>query len=245
MFGRQRSVCHRIKGQFSLYLDDRLNPIERDTVRYHTEVCDDCRRDLESLESTVRLLHRMPVAFSPRYFTLVEAPRRQARIPFDIPRLRMATATAVIVLAVMLAGDLTGFLHTEAGSATGIANNGELAIAAPPETGVITPAITPTDTTTVEGILIEAPKADGPSSAIPESTGIASLQTPDGAGNEGASATDRNEAPQSMFAQPVQELTHEKAYPWLRPIEITFAALVFILGGLNLLVRRRKWHPLS
>ena len=134
MFGRQnKNACHRIGEMLSPYIDGHLNSVERDVVEYHLDVCESCTRELGSLKATVELLHSMPIASVPRSFTLVEAPRKQAHVPFgmsvtnwlqgmaiinttNMNRLRLATAIAAVLLLVILGGDLTGAFHTEGSS---------------------------------------------------------------------------------------------------------------------------------
>jgi len=87
----------------SPYIDGQLSPGEKDRVEEHIESCDACRRELESLRATVKLLHRVPVVSPPRSFTLAEVvPKRRA---VALGALRVATAVAVIVLAFFFVGD--------------------------------------------------------------------------------------------------------------------------------------------
>ena len=62
------------------------------------------------------MLNRMPVAILPRSFTLSEEPQRRFWDLFNTPNanwLRVATATAVVMLAFLLAGDFSGILRTD------------------------------------------------------------------------------------------------------------------------------------
>jgi hypothetical protein len=255
MFGpRRKSECKLTQEMLSLYIDDRLTAVERDLVKYHTETCKDCRLELESLEATVQLLHRMPVALAPRSFTLAQAQGRQARIPIVTPIadwmhgmaavvipntkwLRMATAAAVILLVVMLAGDLTGAFYTESNPSAP-----EIAVVTPEDEATASEQVTPTvptetpkDDVPVDPATLEAPPVTEPPEApvtigsIPQTNDATGVIMPPG------------EEALHLDSPATEDLTKENAYPWLRPLEITFAVLALILVGMNLVARRRRW----
>jgi len=98
MFSR-KSDCHKIRGMLSPYIDGELSPADSERVESHVEMCDACRRELESLRETVGLLQRVEMVPPPRSFTI--APPQPARRPaavFAFAALRAATAFAVVML---------------------------------------------------------------------------------------------------------------------------------------------------
>ncbi|MFQ5925613.1 MAG: anti-sigma factor family protein [Dehalococcoidia bacterium] len=100
---KRKSACQRSKEMLSLYIDGKLGPSERERIESHIEGCQACRRELESLEATVNLLHRVAMVSSPRSFALAEvAPKRR---PVAFGALRAATAVAVLLLAFLFLGD--------------------------------------------------------------------------------------------------------------------------------------------
>ena len=114
--GRGKSDEQTVPEMLSSYLDNQLDARERDQVEQHLVSCDNCRSSLNTLEITIGMLHRMPVAPLPRSFTLTEEPQRRFWDFFNTPNtnwLRVATATAVVMLAFLLAGDFSGLLRTE------------------------------------------------------------------------------------------------------------------------------------
>ena len=113
---KRKTHCQTITEMLSSYLDGCLDHVEQDMVQYHVDICDGCHRELETLQKTVQLLHDVPVVPVPHSFALASAPEARIWDPFSIPRMnwfRIATAAAVISLAVVLTGDLSGFFHTE------------------------------------------------------------------------------------------------------------------------------------
>ena len=266
MFGRQRkSQCQRIQEVLSPYLDNRLTSVERDAVKYHVEICEDCRRELDSLEITAQLLQRMPVATAPRSFTLAEAPKGRVWVPLGIPVtswLQGMAIAAIILLAVMLAGDFSGLFYTDISpKALEVAETTiptEAAIL-PEKEAVASEVATPMlreETTTEEVINIpEAKQEAEPPVAPSEDRGIAQKATGPGevipptgsAAEEPDISRKASPLPGTAEATPLispsvaeSELPLKEASPWLRPLEIIFAALVIILGGINLLIRQRK-----
>jgi hypothetical protein len=96
--------CHRFRGMISPYIDGRITDEERQALESHLTSCQGCLRELESLRTTVRLLHRLPMAVVPRSFTVAET--RPAAVPPAFGWLRWATVVAVLVLVVISVGDL-------------------------------------------------------------------------------------------------------------------------------------------
>jgi len=95
---------HRFREMISPYIDGRITEAERQALESHLASCQGCRQELESLRTTVGLLHRLPLAEVPRSFTVVET--RPVAVPTALGPLRWATAVAVLVLVVLSAGDL-------------------------------------------------------------------------------------------------------------------------------------------
>ena len=115
-FGKE-TLCQKIQGMLSEYMDNRLGSEDRVLVESHLEACEACSSELESLRMAVQLLHRVPLVSVPRSFTIaVPEPRREGVLGASSLRwLRPATAVATVVLVVLLAVD---FLNI-AGSAPG------------------------------------------------------------------------------------------------------------------------------
>ncbi len=254
MLGRQhKSECHRIEELMSSYIDGRLNEVERDSVEFHTEVCRDCRRNLASLQAAVGLLHRMPTVIPSRSFTLAEAPeqRMQERNPFPIidwgskvaavavPNtnwLRMATAAAIILLLVLVAGDVTGAFHSESNSETSVS----IEESATPN--VVAPLLQddPLNEITPE----DSNPQDAHELTGPQETGIAADQTE--TGTEGVDSPHTPSVPLPIEANELlsptapEDSSEESAYSWLRPVEITAAVIAVLLGGLLILARKQR-----
>ena len=198
--GRRKSECHRVRGLLSSYLDDRLSPVERDCVRYHAEVCEPCRRELESLIATVDLVRRLPAVTVPRSFRLIEATERHARLSFPdlfadwlqraklsampkVKHFRMATAAALVLLVGTLAVDLTGLVPAEGKSeiaqiaevttapAPVVAISPSIEAATAPE--ISSPAPVTTEPTADVTHIPEAQQAPEPTSIPKEYKGIA------------------------------------------------------------------------
>ena len=134
---KRKSECHKLQGLLSPYIDGQLGPSDRERLESHLEGCQACRRELESLGATVKLLHRVAMVSPPRSFVLAEeAPKRSPaaaltkaapkmrhepafgmmraasvaatwRPAFSLGVLRVATAVAAMLLLFVLAGDAT------------------------------------------------------------------------------------------------------------------------------------------
>jgi hypothetical protein len=142
ILGRRRIACRRVRNALSEYIDGRLTSEERETVEHHLEKCAACAQELESLRSTVEMLHQVPDVALPRSFVLREAEvEREAPAPqrrggwlrpvpamamshvgseglsiFDPQRLRWlrpATALATAALVVLLMVDFLGAVPQE------------------------------------------------------------------------------------------------------------------------------------
>jgi hypothetical protein len=100
----------RTRRQLSPYVDGMLSARETRRLEEHLAQCQACRDELEELRATVQVLAELPLAEAPRSFALAAAPApvfRPAarRVEFG---LRVATAMAAFVLAVVAASDLLG-----------------------------------------------------------------------------------------------------------------------------------------
>ncbi len=142
MSEQNKKDCRKIQELFSSYLDGQLETVERDAVRFHIEICPSCRYELQSMRITKELLHRMPVVPAPRSFTLAEAPKQHVTISFSLPNLdlnwlRMATAAAAVIFALLMIVDFSGVLSEDSTQTAVI----ESPTSAPAEVaGVPTPA---------------------------------------------------------------------------------------------------------
>jgi len=102
----------RFRRDLSAYLDDMLSERARRRLETHLDSCQACRQELAELRSTVEALGSLPMAEVPRSFTLAAAPVAEVR-PRPAARrlefgLRLATATAAFVLALVVVGDFAG-----------------------------------------------------------------------------------------------------------------------------------------
>ncbi len=102
-----RSRCRKVQGMLSEYVDSALSHEERSVVEQHLEMCGTCSRELESLQMTVQMLHRVPAVQTPRSFAITQVEPSAASI-FDAQNLRWlrpATAFAAIALMLLLSVD--------------------------------------------------------------------------------------------------------------------------------------------
>ena len=112
----KRRHAHVSLETLSDYLDGRLQESVAGRVDRQVIDCDACRKELESLRSTVLLLRQLPEATPPRSFTLAGPPAQpvEARpLPLlKIPQWAYAAAAsaAALVLAVLVSADATGLL---------------------------------------------------------------------------------------------------------------------------------------
>jgi len=106
--------CRRFREIMSPYIDGRITQDEKQALESHLASCHECRQELESLRSTVGLLHRIPEVEVPRSFTIVES--KPAAVPSIFGRLCWASAIVALVLVLLSAGDL---LHIYPEKSTG------------------------------------------------------------------------------------------------------------------------------
>jgi len=105
-----RRQAHRFtQKNLSAYLDGRLSPRARRRVERHLAACSLCRRDLETLRTTVRLVRALPKRPAPRSFVLplsvAQEQRRLGRWDARYQALRLAAASAAIALVLLGVGD--------------------------------------------------------------------------------------------------------------------------------------------
>ncbi|MBI2862362.1 MAG: zf-HC2 domain-containing protein [Chloroflexi bacterium] len=94
----RRRRHHPSVESLSTYLDGQLAHAERERVERHVAHCTQCQGNLESLRSTVTLLHRMPLVKAPRTFALTEQARRLAApSPVWAPRFAATLASLVLI----------------------------------------------------------------------------------------------------------------------------------------------------
>ncbi len=115
VFGRfRRDNCSKTKQRLSAYMDRRLSPQALDEVESHLVACHSCQKELESLQTTVALLHQLPEMLPLRSFRIaqVEPSRRRTAMPL----LRLATAAAAVLLVMAFTADLTNLFATSPSS---------------------------------------------------------------------------------------------------------------------------------
>src|SRR5687768_15114119 len=110
----------------SSYIDNALNPGERESVRAHLEGCDSCKVELDSLIGTKVMLKSLPVMPPPRAFTLkpemVGAGARQESFwqrlltPRAVPRFATGSVVAFALLIFLLVGDFAAVNRNMAAS---------------------------------------------------------------------------------------------------------------------------------
>jgi len=110
MWGFRKKEHQRIKEMLSAYLDGELTPRDKARVERHLRECATCAEELRTLRWTVGLMKEVPSVPVPRPFTLpAPTPERRAELPrlgWAHTLLRGATALAVVLLVLVLAGDL-------------------------------------------------------------------------------------------------------------------------------------------
>ncbi len=113
--------CRKVRGMLSEYIDNRLDDEKKTLIERHLQTCEACSKELESLQMTVQLLHRVPEVPVPRSFTVTasEPKRERALGPGSLRWLRPATAVIAIALVVLLAGDFLNVFVSNPGVSSG------------------------------------------------------------------------------------------------------------------------------
>jgi predicted anti-sigma-YlaC factor YlaD len=103
---RRKSECQIVKGRLSPYIDEQLNPADKERVEGHLAGCRACLEELESLRATVNLLHRVATVAPPRSFAVAEAAViPQPAYARSFRAFRAATAVAALLLVFTLSGN--------------------------------------------------------------------------------------------------------------------------------------------
>jgi hypothetical protein len=115
------SRCRKVRGLLSEYIDNRLDGEKKTLVERHLQTCEACSKELESLQITVQLLHRVPEVPVPRSFTVTASePKRESAFgPASLRWLRPATAIIAIALVVLLTGDFLNVFVSNPGVNSG------------------------------------------------------------------------------------------------------------------------------
>ena len=103
----KKGECERFREMLSPYIDGRLDASETERLERHIAACDACRDELESIRAVVGVLRRVREAVPQRSFTVPATAVR--RRPLLLNGLRVATAVAVLCLALVFVGDVVGF----------------------------------------------------------------------------------------------------------------------------------------
>jgi LysM repeat protein len=158
----------RTRRQLSPYLDGMLSERENRRLEAHLARCRACRDELADLQAAVQALAELPLVESPRSFALTAAPRRvealrpaARRVEFG---LRLATAAAAFVLAIVAAGDLLGVPGGDEGQ-EGEANLARME-AARSEAGSLTAEAQPSEGTAEDKAAAEAPTLSAPAPGV-------------------------------------------------------------------------------
>ena len=104
--GRHR----RVRGLLSAYIDGEVIESEARRVEGHLALCGECRRELDTLRSTVDLLNRLPELAVPRSFALPEALAPVASPSRFESLARLAAPVAAVLLVVLVVGDALGIV---------------------------------------------------------------------------------------------------------------------------------------
>jgi anti-sigma factor RsiW len=131
-----------VQNELSCYLDGELSDRRAARVAAHVRDCEDCARELNTLQATVEMLRATPVPGMPRSVVIpasaIAAQRQTRRVDHTFVALRASAAAVTVILAVLLSRDAFGTLGTSArevaysntamDSATGEAASGPVAL---------------------------------------------------------------------------------------------------------------------
>ena len=110
--------CRRIKKMMSLYIDNELSPVDRDTFLLHIKSCPQCSKELAESQAVHKLFAKAEKSPAPYGFTARvmenleqrETPRTKIREFFLFRPLFPRFAGVVLALSVMVLGTITGNL---------------------------------------------------------------------------------------------------------------------------------------
>lgn len=235
---RRQEGCGKIRSLLSQFIDQQLNAVESDAVRFHVEVCEACRRELQTLQATTKLLRRMPAASVPRSFTLAEAPARRRAFTFNIPQpawLQTAAVAALILLVAMVSIHVTG---TFGDSEPLLVSEGPGETSAPQASPSPTDSLLP-PTPTLEGQ--EMTNYDTPPPAPSDGPYIASDDAGGGAaGGEENAATWEAQDPGDGGGKGSSPASSPTPPSWVLALEILAGVSLAVFGGWSLFLRQRR-----
>ncbi|MBI4302034.1 MAG: zf-HC2 domain-containing protein [Chloroflexi bacterium] len=230
MLKRWRKNQHqRVLQLLSEYIDGRLSREKVLMVEEHTQKCASCRQYLESLRTTVALLHRVADVEPPRSFALseTEASAPSSSLARLQPKaLRWATAFTAFLLVLVFAGDSLHLFETKSKAPQEEALRTETGMAAPTPQTMAAPQERPPAAMSEKGDVAQGEAGFTTPTATPSPTATAQ-PTP---------SAPQEETPPSPQAKPE---ARGRAFP-VRSLEVALAALVVLLGGAYLWARQRS-----
>jgi len=271
MFSSKRELlCRNARDMLSEYIDNRLSNEKRSLVERHLGTCAACSQELESLRTTIQLLHRLPEIPVPHSFTVsVPEPRREKAFgPSSLRWLQPATAIVAIALVVLLIGDFLNVFGSGVNQGTGSISSAQagptptpielqIMVAVPGVMGQMAlataRAVGYTDYTIVRSVPPSPDTEKQIMVAVPGVMGQMSLATAKAVGY-----TDYSILPSSAVSQPVTQpvpsvignegpsgtgviVQGEASVGWpLRQTEIGLGAVVFVLLALIIFARRQS-----
>ena len=60
LFGRRGSECGKLRELFSLYLEEELSEEQREQIRRHLDMCENCTGFVATLQDTIAMLQSLP-----------------------------------------------------------------------------------------------------------------------------------------------------------------------------------------
>ena len=102
--GLQKTQCDLVRELLSPYIDDELDPEERQRVDSHLQSCQSCREEFDSIRKTISLVQSMPVIEPRRSFAISETKKKT----WDgrLKALSAATVLVAVFLLVVFIGDI-------------------------------------------------------------------------------------------------------------------------------------------